>query len=266
MVVDSYREYLLGRGLTTQTVRDYERELRGIVTWLEHRDLGLHDVVPSQLGDYARTRPNTYGCRAQLRRALAHWWEWQGITGWPDAIPVPTPKPMISQALDPEDSASLKETARGWWRPGTAVLVGLYLGLRNAEIAGMQWESFDDEGWVTIVGKGLKTRTVAVPPIIAEELDGRRNGTPWVFEGYKGSHVSGSTILKWTHQVADAADIEVNVWTHRLRHTAIRTALDRTKNLRAVQYWAGHSKPETTAGYAGTTREWLEDIRDALDY
>jgi len=53
---------------------------------------------------------------------------------------------------------------------------------------------------------------------------------------------------------------------HELRHTALATALDRTKDLRAVMTFAGHARPETTAGYTRTTRKRLEAVVAAIDY
>jgi len=53
--------------------------------------------------------------------------------------------------------------------------------------------------------------------------------------------------------------------THRLRHTALTTALDRTENLRAVQSFARHANPAQTAGYTRTTLTQLQAVGAGLD-
>ena len=47
---------------------------------------------------------------------------------------------------------------------------------------------------------------------------------------------------------------------------AIATALDNTRDLRAVQDLAGHARPETTAGYTRVRKNRLVDAVAALAY
>ncbi len=53
---------------------------------------------------------------------------------------------------------------------------------------------------------------------------------------------------------------------HDLHHTCLATQNDRTGDLRAVQAFAGHSKPETTSGYTRARDEALKKLSEALDY
>jgi len=263
----TYAEHLVGQGKTVKTVRDYQREVDLVLAWLAARRLNLDVASPSNLVAYADTRPNTPAIRAHLRSALRHYWTWQDVSGWPDAIRVPTPAPMVCKALEPIDARLMVKTSIGWWREGTAVLAGAYLALRNEEIASMRWDGFDgDLAWYTLVGKGNRTRTVPVHPILADELDGHRDDSPYVFEGRFGGYVTHATIWNWVVKVAKKAGVDEHVWPHRLRHTALATANDNTGNLRAVQSFAGHARPETTSGYTRTTATRLREVSDSLDY
>ncbi|KKK59417.1 hypothetical protein LCGC14_3034590, partial [marine sediment metagenome] len=69
----------------------------------------------------------------------------------------------------------------------------------------------------------------------------------------------------WTKRVASEAGIH-EFTTHQLRHTALTTANDTMGDLRAVQTFARHKKPETTAGYTRTKQTRLREVSDSLDY
>ena len=56
------------------------------------------------------------------------------------------------------------------------------------------------------------------------------------------------------------------VATHVLRHTAIATLNDRTRDLRAAQAFAGHASPETTVLYTRVTRDRLVEAVSAISY
>ena len=266
----AYDEYLLGQGLAAKTVKDYTRETDLVLAWFDAQHLDLTDALPSQLIAYATTRPNTSSVRAHLRSALRYWWEWRGVRGWPDAIRVPTNRPMTCKALDDGDARAMVRVARGWWKEGTAVLCMAYLALRNKEVAGLRWDGFDDPmEWYTLVGKGNKTRTVPVHPVLAGELQEHRDGYPYAFPGRAGdgkSHVSHATISNWVDRVALKAGVKEKVWPHRLRHTALAVMNDNTGDLRTTQAFAGHSRPETTAGYTRASVERLRAASNALDF
>lgn len=261
MQAASYAEHLFGQGKSAKTVTDYQREINYATAW----GLDLATARPEQLLDYAATRPNTPGIRGHMRSAFRYWWEWKELDGWPRVIKVPKAAPMVCKALTDDEAKRLCRAAWGWWRPGTAVLIGTHLGLRNEEIAGMRWDGFDTTyEWYTLVGKSNRQRTVAVPGRLSSELAGRRNGSPFVFEGRFGGHVSHTTVWNWIRQVADNVGIDSEVWPHRLRHTFGAVANDETRDLRAVQAAMGHARPETTAGYTRATATNLRKVADAV--
>jgi integrase/recombinase XerD len=174
---------------------------------------------------------------------------------------------MVCKALEPHEARAMIDVARGWWRPGGAVLLGFYLALRREEIAKAEWGRFDDKmEWYTVTGKRDKTATIPVHPVIRAEF-GPRRAEGFIFPGRAGvrDHVAPATVWDWTGQVAEAAGLG-HVRTHQLRHTSLTTALDATENLRAVMEFARHERPQTTAGYTRTTKDQLRRVSDALDF
>jgi integrase len=261
-----YLEYLLGQGLSEKTAYIYARYVAGAERWIKEQGCctGLDACRPSELKAWAsETIPFTHSSRGQAVAALNHWWAWKEQRGTPKAIRVPPQPQMVCRALEPDEARDLVKASLGWFPEGTATLFGLYLGLRRFEIAAAEWERFDPKRtWYTVTGKYDKTNTLPVHPILKSELP---EGSGYVFKGRFGGHVTPATIWDWTKQVAGSVGL-TEFTTHQLRHTALTTANDNLGDLRAVQTFARHEKPETTAGYTRTTRTRLQEVSEALDY
>ena len=154
-------------------------------------------------------------------------------------------------------------------RAGTAVLAGLYLGLRVAEIAGMHWQRFDHGlAWYTCQGKGDRTRRIPVAAPLRDRLEELEDRVGWVFTGSNGrhhSHVHPATIWTWVRELAVEAGL-APLHTHQLRHTAIATIHDNTGDLAVAQQFAGHAKPETTRIYTRVTNDKLAAAVATLNY
>lgn len=267
----TYEEYLWSIGLSWQTIRNYQRVLRRAERKCQEWGVELltaNAYVLAALADYVGP---SHPARAHLRTALKHFYLWNDRLNPPlRAVRVPPQPKMVCKALPADQAARLEQVARGWWPEGAAVLLGMYLGLRRAEIAMAEWERFDgDLDWYRVTGKRDKTATLPVHAVVAEEFRPRRQHSGWVFPGRKGvregSHVTPATVWEWTAKVATTAGVE-DFSTHVLRHTALTTALDATGDLRSVQEFARHEDPITTSGYTRTTKEQLRKISDAIRY
>lgn len=263
-----YQRYLLGRGLSRRTAEIYTQHVQRFLAWCRQEGLRPSRIAADQVADFAGSRPWSNSTRRQLRTALKHYWEATGRERPPLAAVRVPPKPrMVCKALDEGDTRRLTKVASGWWPKGTAVLLGLYLALRRAEIAALRWDAFDaDLLWATVQGKHGVVGTLPVHARLRVELLGRRNGTPWVFPSPRHrDHVHPATVWQWTREVAEEAGLP-RIATHQLRHTSLATANDRTGDLRAVQTFARHARPEMTAGYTRTTATRLQEVVEALDY
>lgn len=258
---------LLGLGLAPRSVRLYARTIQAAALYFSGQGWDLATATAEQVAAYAATKPLTFGSRSLLRIALGHYWAFTDHPRPPvKAIRCPPKPAMVCKALDPDDARILAKTARARGdRQGLAVLLGLYQGMRREEIATARWDGISDDGWWTVVGKGAKSRTIPVHPVLAHVLaETPRNG-PYLFAGRTHAHVSVATVWLWVRQVADEAGVGV-VKPHWLRHTALATQNDATGDLRAVQVFAGHARSQTTEGYTRATRAALMRASMALDY
>lgn len=260
-------EHLQLRGLAPRSVYRYVRGAEAAERWFAQHGYELRTATPSQVGKYLETTPHTHASRNLVRASLTHYWRWTEREAPPlGALRVPKKPEMVCRAVEPEDGKLLAKTARNRGDPkGLAVAIGLYLGLRREEIATLRWSCFDGNGWVRVMGKGERTRTLPVHPVLAELLAAHPRTGAYVFPGRLSDHVCPATIWTWTLQVAEEAGVGY-VSTHVLRHTALATANDATGDLRSVQSFAGHANPAVTAGYTRTTKRRLTAVMESLDY
>lgn len=264
------RSELLARGLAARTITGYMNTIWSAERWFDARGLSLARATPEQIAAYAGTTPLSHSTRITLRASLGHYW---AICGHPrpptGAVRVPSQPTMVSQALEEEDCRALVRVARARGdRPGFAVLLGMYQALRREEIATLPWSAFDEapEGYMTVTGKGSKTRTIPVHSAILGVLEPLLRTDHFIFPGRRpGTSVCPATIWYWVRLVSMEAGLPP-VRAHQLRHSALSTANDATGDLRAVQALAGHAKPETTAGYTRASRHRLEAAVAAIDY
>lgn len=257
---------LLCAGLSPRTVRAYVAVVAAAEHWFVAHTWLLAKATPAQVSTYSATKPRTFASQNLLRAALVRYWRMVGHPRPPvGALRVPPKPAMTCKALNEDDARLLAKTARARGDPkGLAVLLGMYQALRREEIATLPTTAFDGE-WMTVVGKGAKSRTIPLHAVVGTTLDALPLEGAYVFPGRFGGPVSPATIWDWIRNVADEAGVGP-IRPHWLRHTCLATQNDNTGDLRAVQVFAGHSRPETTAGYTRATRRRLMAVVASIDY
>jgi integrase len=267
--LDEFAEGALSRGLSVKTVVVYTNALRPVMEHFAKQRKTLDELTAFEVADYAdvQVRAST-SSRALLRSSLRMYFEVARRWDSPHrAVTVPRRARMRCRALDECEASKLAGIARRRRdRAGLAVLLGLYCGLRRGEIASLRWGDLDGR-WLTVVGKGA-VRTIPVGDVVFEAWNILRAELPsrtHVFEGRWGEPCNPTTVWTWVDELSTES-LGRHVTTHVLRHTALATALDSTGDLRAVQHFAGHAKPETTAGYTRTTERRLLAVANSIDY
>jgi integrase len=262
-----YRNYLLAKTLTENTIRNYEMRMRQAKAWCDRHGLQLTGLDAEQMRAMSEAFHKSHTVLGQLKSALTHFYEMKGIDAPLGAVNVPAQPKGRNRALEPEHARALHKTARYWVPEGTAVMFGLYLGMRVTEIATAQWSRFDrTQEWYTVIGKGDRTRTIPVHPKLREDLAYVHTHGDHIFPG-RGNrhHVGSSTVWNWTLKVADEAGIP-RITTHQLRHTAVTEIYDRTGDLLVAQEFAGHSRPDTTRRYTRLNVRRLTEAVYSINY
>jgi len=264
-------EAFLAMGLATATIALYVRTLERAEAWFVEQGADLTTAPATLVAAYAETLPGSWSNRNLLRAAFGHYWRLVKRPNPPiRALRVPPQPEGTCKALEEDDARLLAKyaaaVATGGDRRGLAVLFGLYTALRRAEIAALRWSDFTS-GNLRVVGKGRKEVRLPVHSKLQPVIDawpGERSG--FLFAGRVGGHVGPSTVWQWSLDLADEAGIAERVSTHRLRHTALATANDKTGDLRATSALARHSKIQTTMIYTRTKARRLRATVEAIDY
>jgi integrase len=236
--------------------------------WCEEHGADLRTVAPDLLREWVETVPFSTSSRRRARNALGHYWEIHSRPSPPlYIVRVPRKARAVCRALEVEEAHMLAKTARArGGQEGLATLFALYLALRRMEIAKLRWVDFQEDGWLRIVGKREQSAMLPVHPVVLAAMaeHGRLSET-WVFPGRIDGHAHPATVWNWVRLVAAEAGVE-RMTVHRARHTALATALDSTGDLRAVQEFARHASPSSTAIYTRVTARRLTGVMDAIDY
>ncbi len=256
------RERMLRDGMSDETIGHYSSMLWRAECWAEMRGVALVELDARTLAEYAETLSGA--SRRSFRSALRAYYAALEVDDAPiGAVRPPRKPPLVPKPLELEEAQKLLAVAVAeGGRRGVAVMLGLLLGLRRFEIAKLRFADFSN-GWVRFVGKCQRDASLPVPEIVMRAVDGLPHESAFLFPGQSGAHVTPATVWLWVRSLTREAGIG-DVAAHRLRHTCLTVANDETGDLRAVQTFARHADPETTAGYTRVTQERLSSIGQAV--
>lgn len=254
MLIEEYLTYLTAvRRLSRNTVRLREVYIRQLAD-----DLDLRHATPVQLQTWLARHdewsPATVNAATATMRSFYEWAVESGILSVNPArkiacLTIPPSKPNIAT---PEQIAAGLASDDAYVRAFTRL--GAECGLRVHEIAKLHTNDRRGE-WLTIVGKGGRSRVVHVPDELAAELDD--------LEARQGAgHYFRSPATTRAHLTSEAVRQRMTRVTgtnpHSLRHRAGTTVYRRTGNdLRLTQVFLGHASARTTEIYVHVERDDL---------
>lgn len=194
------------------------------------------------------------------------------VKGVPDKQAEPAGRSLTSSEKNKVFRAFSQEQSKRSVRDRAIISTMLILGLRRAEIASLDLECIDENGYMRWTAKGSLKRVARVPEVLLEKIDewvyirGERPGalfTPLRAEDKVTSlrSMSHDNYREICRYWARKAGIEP-FSPHDLRRTFITDMLNKNVDLARVSRLAGHSKLETTKRY---DRRPAEEDYDALD-
>jgi integrase/recombinase XerC len=148
--------------------------------------------------------------------------------------------------------------------------------LRRNEICSLDVVDFDDEGKLSIIGKGKlqKTQidlspatTIAISQWLAQRSDYQLSDPLFTSLDNRsyGHRLDGSTIYRLVRKFSEAAGIDKVVSPHRIRHSAITTYLDASDgNLRAAQGLSRHANLNTLSRYDDNRHKYQAQATNTL--
>jgi integrase/recombinase XerD len=152
-----------------------------------------------------------------------------------------------------------------------AILSTIYAaGMRVGEVLNLRIADLDiDRMQIHIrAAKGKKDRYVKISQanlMVLQRYLHRHTPNFYLFEGPKGRAYSSSSVRKVLQRACEAAGIKKNVSPHTLRHSYATHMLELGIDLRYVQEFLGHKKPETTMIYTHISSQKVEQMVNPLD-
>jgi integrase/recombinase XerD len=277
------------KGLSSNTVSAYRRDLAKLNAFVQRRKLNLQSVTRSDLVDflaslYRQKLESRTVARHQVtlrnffRFALA-----QGLIPEDPAINLESPK--IRRSLP--GYLRLEEVERLLAQPDQQTPLGLRdramlevlysTGLRVSELVGLRINDLDSKvGCIRCIGKGDKERIVPVGraalamvekyttqarPILCSKTKASQSFA--LFVNRRGGMLSRVGVWKILSAYGRAAGLRSNLAPHMLRHSFATHLLERGADLRSVQLMLGHADISTTQIYTHVVEERLKQIYKA---
>jgi integrase len=231
-------------------------------------------------GDASKLSENTKGnffrCLSSILSTAV---QWQVITDNPcKRVKAPSQRQKEIKHLTPEEALKLYQAALEYpdIRIKSAILTLLLTGIRESELAGLEWSDIDfSKGIIHIQrnsqyirGKGIVTgtpktesgnRRITIKQDLINVLkqykrwqseERLRVGDQWIdsdrlFTTWNGSPINNQTFIKWNKKfLLENGHKEMTV--HGWRHTHVTMLIAAGTDIRTIAGRAGHSKASTT--------------------
>jgi len=288
-----FLEYLNSeRGYSEHTSRAYAGDLGHWLGELE-RNLDIKDtsalgdrLEPAQVRTYLAALYDNHERSSLSRRlsAIRSFLRFLRQQGWIERdvgklIPSPKARKKLPRFLKIEDVSELisaPDAASQLGRRDRALFEVIYgCGLRVSEAVGLNVSDLDlTRGWLRVLGKGAKERTVPFGSPAAEALqltlaDRTASGSPLaaddpVFINFRGTRISERSVARILAKHLLRIAMANSVSPHGLRHSFATHLLAAGADLRTIQELLGHARLSTTQRYThldlGTL---LDDYRGA---
>ena len=275
------------KGLSSNTVEAYQRDLVKFYAFAQKRKLTLESVNRDDLVDFLA---GMYREKLESRTVARHLVTLRNFFRFAqiqELIPVdPTlnlESPKIRRTLP--GYLRLEEVERLLEQPDAKTAFGLRdramlevlysTGLRVSELIGLRVTDLDSKvGCIRCIGKGDKERIVPagrkalgiVEKYLRDarpKLIGKRVSTPALFVNSRGVALSRVGVWKILSAYGKQAGLRVALTPHMLRHSFATHLLERGADLRSVQLMLGHADISTTQIYTHVVEERLKQIYKA---
>ncbi len=272
-----------GRINSPATERDYRGVLKAHAEDVENRDPRYTNREDVKCTLRRWTHPNS---QRKQRSILVSFYDWMVEEGMRPTNPArqtrrPKRRPSQTYRLTREEVLRLVAAARGT-RERRAICLGVYAGLRSAELRGLRGEHFERPGFIWIdhtIAKGGRERFVPIPPeLVAVVADIRRTvardhfvlpaqrwrnpGQNTVTQDLRTRPMSPRTLWELVRRVGQAAGIAHPIHPHLMRH-AYAHHMARHAGVRSAQQLLGHAGIATTQGYLDSSTP--DELQEAVE-
>lgn len=281
-LLQEYKDELIRQDKSDNTVASYLLDIRSFIKWYEESTSeGLEKLIALDLKDY-RGFLMTNGAKvATVNRKIASinkFVEWLNVRGVLDKqLKLKQIKRSASeQQFKGLDSRELKALRKEVHRNGNKRDILMFellinTGIRVSELCDIKLNSIEvseRKGTLSIIGKGMKQRTVALNKDVRDAYEDYMKVRPvtssdYLFVGQRGQ-LTRNGVFKTLKKYADRVGVEVS--PHCLRHSLARHLLESGTDITTVQGILGHERLETTAIYTKSTQEKMNEVLESVNW
>ncbi|MCF8539532.1 MAG: site-specific tyrosine recombinase XerD [Candidatus Nanopelagicales bacterium] len=272
------------RGLSTNTVAAYQRDLARNSAWCAAHDLiDIEQVTPNAVSDFAASLASDLSASSAARVVVSvrGFHKFAIAENWVSSDPAADVKPpgiprRLPKALSYDSILAIIDSAGQSEYPArdTAIIELLYgTGVRISELVTTDLDDIDREtGTLVVTGKGNKTRLVPVgsmaleavsryihderPALMAKNTNSLMHR---IFLNSRGKPLSRQSAWEIISRTASVAGL-TGVTPHSFRHSYATHLLERGADVRSVQELLGHASVTTTQIYTMVTVDTLREI------
>jgi len=277
---------LIERGLSPETGKAYEADLKGFHDWLSPDERQhLDQIERSRFTEFLMQgrkdglKPATVARRLVSLKMYFRFLSAEGLikTNLTECLDSPKIWRNLPEVLSPEQVDRLlkapdKKTDKG--RRDRAMLELMYAcGLRVSELVTLQRSQLHfDDGYLRVFGKGRKERLVPIAKASAkcvqEYLDEIRSlliqndkeAGQTVFLSMNGRPLTRARIWQLIREWGNEAGLPHGIHPHSLRHSFASHLLSAGAPLRTIQEMLGHADISTTQIYTHVDQRRLKQV------
>lgn len=260
------------KGHSKNTLSAYEKDIGEFLRYLEQQSIPVRKTLGNHIMDYLLMRRNTLSI-ASVARKLAAIKSFYKFMVLDDVIPespaqdIDSPKLALKLpvVLSIKEVGELIDSAQSL-RDRLLLELFYATGMRVSEMVNLKVEDVDfDDGWIRILGKGMKERFVPVGKNILKLLrkyieEKRILPSGFLFSKSNGKFITRESIWKIVKKYSLKAGIPRKVAPHTLRHTFATHLLENGADLRTIQELLGHSNIDTTQIYTHINRRNIKEM------
>lgn len=246
--------WLAGRPKSTQAV--YRREALAFLRTLAERKVdGIRNATVADIVVWVEALSGADTTRARVIATVKSLLTYAHRTGYTvfnigRALRCPKIPSNLHKRIVEEDT--IHEVLKAAKTPRDKAITRLFYisGIRSGELCGLTFADIKGTR-ITVLGKGMKSRTLLLPPDLVTLLlklrqKGDSDSTP-VFRSVYGRAFTPITMWKLITTISDEAGFKLS--PHWFRHAHASHSLDNGAPVQVLQYSLGHANLATTSKY-----------------
>lgn len=282
LFLQEFRQDMLARGLSMNTKNAYIRDLRACMAYSQTSLDKWQEANVLEFFAHLQSIDTNLRTQARMMASLRQFFGWQVAndkrpTNPCERITPIRPKKPLPKTLTEDEVETLLHITDN--SPlgvrDKAMLEVLYAcGLRVSELVGLEFAQMNlNAGWLSITGKGDKTRLVPLGEyatsalqqylVVRHELipDGKKDCQA-VFLTEQGGYMTRHNFWHMIKKYARLANIQKDISPHTLRHAFATHLVNHGADLRSVQLLLGHKDLSTTQIYTHVAKARLQALHD----